>query len=76
MQIAFDVVKKEHLELRYLYANKMVEQGVQDWYIDACCGRTPKSVLARHYTDYSPERLKRIYDKLASTTRHELYTKS
>ena len=30
MQIAFDVVKKEHLELRYLYANKMVEQGVQD----------------------------------------------
>jgi len=31
--------------------------------IDAFCGRTPKSILARHYTDYSPELLKRIYDK-------------
>jgi intergrase/recombinase len=41
----------------------MAEQGVQDRYIDAFCGRTSKSILARHYTDYSPERLKRIYDK-------------
>jgi hypothetical protein len=24
--------------------------------------RVPRSVLARHYTDFSPERLKRIYD--------------
>ncbi len=30
MQIAFNVVKKESLELRYSYANKMVERGVQD----------------------------------------------
>jgi hypothetical protein len=29
---------------------------------DAFCGRVPRSVLARHYTDFSPERLKRIYD--------------
>jgi intergrase/recombinase len=36
--------------------------GVSDRYIDAFCGRTPKSVLARHYTDYNPQRLKRIYD--------------
>jgi len=49
--------------LRYWFANKMVEQGVQDQYIDTFCGRTPKSILARHYTDYSPERLKIIYDK-------------
>jgi integrase len=49
--------------LRYWFANKMAEQGVQDRYIDTFCGRTPKSILARHYTDYSPERLKRIYDK-------------
>jgi intergrase/recombinase len=40
----------------------MTEQGVQDRYIDAFCGRTPKSVLARHYTDYSLEKLKRVYD--------------
>jgi intergrase/recombinase len=41
----------------------MAEQGVQDRYIDTFCGRTPKSILAKHYTDYSPERLKGIYDK-------------
>jgi intergrase/recombinase len=41
----------------------MAEQGVQDRYIDPFCGRTPKSILAKHYTDYSPERLKGIYDK-------------
>lgn len=29
----------------------------------AFCGRVPKSVLARHYTDYSPEKLKLIYEK-------------
>ena len=30
---------------------------------DAFCDRTPKSVLARHYTDNNPERLKEIYEK-------------
>lgn len=39
------------------------ELGVPDRYIAAFCERVPKSVLARHYTDYLPERLKRIYDK-------------
>ena len=33
--------------------------GVADRYIGAFCGRVSKSVLARHYTDYSPEKLKR-----------------
>jgi integrase len=49
--------------LREWFCVEMSELGVQDRYIDAFCGRTPKSVLARHYTDYSPERLKRIYDR-------------
>jgi len=49
--------------LRAWFATEMGELGVQDRYIDAFCGRVPKSILARHYTDYSPERLKRIYDK-------------
>jgi len=31
--------------------------------VDAFCGRVPQSVLARHYTDFSPERLKDIYDQ-------------
>jgi len=49
--------------LRDWFCVEMGELGVQDRYIDAFCGRVPKSILARHYTDYSPERLKRIYDK-------------
>lgn len=49
--------------LRDWFCNEMGELGVQDRYIDAFCGRVPKSILARHYTDYSPNRLKRIYDK-------------
>jgi hypothetical protein len=36
---------------------------VLDRYVDAFCGRVPQSVLARHYTDFSPERLKEIYDQ-------------
>jgi integrase len=42
---------------------EMGELGVQDRYVDASCGSVPRSILARHYTDYSPEKLKRIYDK-------------
>ncbi len=49
--------------LRAWFAREMGRLGVSDRYIDAFCGRTPKSVLARHYTDYSPENLKEIYDK-------------
>ena len=49
--------------LREWFCCEMGNLRVSDRYIDAFCGRTPKSVLARHYTDYSPERLKRIYDK-------------
>ena len=29
------------------------------------CGRTPKSVLARHYIDYNPEMLRRIYEEVS-----------
>lgn len=49
--------------LREWFCCEMADLGVQDRYVDALCGRMPKSVLARHYTDYSPERLKEIYDK-------------
>ena len=34
-----------------------------DRYVDAFCGRVPRSVLARHYTDFSPQKLKEIYEK-------------
>jgi hypothetical protein len=36
---------------------------VPDRYVDAFCGRVPQSILARYYTDFSPERLKEIYDQ-------------
>jgi len=36
---------------------------VPDRYVDAFCGRVPKSVLAKRYSDYSPEKLKEIYDQ-------------
>jgi integrase len=48
--------------LRDWFCSEMGELGVADRYVDAFCGRAPRSILARHYTDFSPERLKRIYD--------------
>jgi intergrase/recombinase len=49
--------------LREWFCSEMTRLGVPDRYVDAFCGRVPRSILARHYTDYSPERLKEIYDK-------------
>jgi site-specific recombinase XerD len=49
--------------LRSVFAHEMGKAGVQDRYIDAFCGRTPQSVLARHYSNFSPEVLKEIYDE-------------
>jgi integrase len=49
--------------LREWFCSEMALLGVSDSYINAFCGRTPKSVLAKHYLDYSPEKLKQIYDK-------------
>lgn len=49
--------------LRQWFACEMGRLGVQDRYVDAFNGRVPRSVLARHYSDFSPERLKEIYDR-------------
>ncbi len=49
--------------LRAVFAREMSLKGVQDRYVDAFCGRVPQSVLARHYSDYSPEVLKEIYER-------------
>jgi len=49
--------------LREWFACEMGRLGVPDRYVDAFCGRVPRTVLARHYTDFSPEKLKEIYDK-------------
>jgi integrase len=50
-------------KLRQWFCSEMLRLGVSETYVDAFCGRVPKSVLARHYTDFSPEKLKEIYDK-------------
>ena len=49
--------------LRDWFCCQLGELGVPDRYVDAFCGRVPKSVLARHYSDFSPHKLKTIYDK-------------
>jgi integrase len=50
-------------DLRDWFACEMGSLGVQDRYVDAFQGRIPKTVLARHYSDFTPEKLKVIYDK-------------
>lgn len=41
--------------LRKVFADRCERAGIDKKYTDAFCGRTPKSVLERHYTDYSPK---------------------
>jgi integrase/recombinase XerD len=48
-------------KLRQWFCSEMLRLGVSETYVDAFCGRVPKSVLARHYTDFSPEKLLEIY---------------
>ncbi|MFP4006122.1 MAG: hypothetical protein ACLFUR_05340, partial [Candidatus Hadarchaeia archaeon] len=50
-------------DLRKWFAKEMRNLGVSGEHIDAFCGRIPRSVRAKHYTDYSPERLKEVYVK-------------
>jgi integrase len=49
-------------KLRQWFCSETMRLGMSETYIDALCGRVPKSVLARHYTDFSPEKLKEIYE--------------
>jgi len=50
-------------KLRQWFCSEMLRLGVSETYVDAFCGRAPKSVLARHYTDCSPQKLEEIYEK-------------
>jgi len=51
-------------KLRQWFCSEMIRLGVSETYVDAFCGRVPKSVLARHYTDFSPQKLEDIYGKV------------
>jgi len=53
--------------LRIWFCNEMNRLGVADRYIDAFCGRTPKSVLAKHYSDYTPRKLQEVYESAELT---------
>ena len=48
--------------LRKWFCSELASKNISDSYIDFFAGRTPKSVLAKPYLDYSPEKLKEIYD--------------
>lgn len=47
--------------LREWFCDELGRLGVPDRYVDAYCGRVPKSVLAKRYSDYAPDKLKEIY---------------
>ena len=48
--------------LRRWFCAEMGKLSVPDRYVDAFCGRLCQSVLAMHYTDYSTEKLREIYN--------------
>jgi len=50
-------------KLRQWFCSEMLRLGVSETYVDVFCGRVPKSVLARHYIDFSPQKLEEIYEK-------------
>lgn len=50
-------------KLRQWFCSEMMRLGVSETYIDAFCGRVPKSVLAKHYADFSTEKLNEIYER-------------
>ena len=49
--------------LREWFCSEMAMLGVPDRYVDAFCGRIPRTVLAQRYTNFSVQTLKAIYDK-------------
>jgi integrase/recombinase XerD len=49
--------------LREWFCDELGRLGVPDRYVDAFCGRVPKSVLARRYSDFAPEKLLEVYGK-------------
>jgi integrase len=50
-------------DLRDFFAESMLDRGVQTIYIDAFAGKAPGSVLAKHYVDLSPQKLKQVYEQ-------------
>lgn len=54
-------------KLRKWFASEMATLGIGSSYIDAFCGRTARSTLEKHYLDYSPRKLEKIYKEAGIT---------
>lgn len=50
--------------LRTIFTEKCTQAKIPDKYINAFCGRISQSMIAKHYTDYSPNRLREEYNKV------------
>lgn len=59
-KIGIDITPQK---LSQWFCSEMLRLGVSETYVDAFCGRVPKSVLARHYTDFLPQKLEAIYER-------------
>ena len=60
-----DITINPHL-LRTVFTEKCTIAKIPDKYIDAFCGRISDSMISKHYTDYSPTKLKEQYQKVES----------
>jgi len=63
MAVAKTGIKITPKDLRDWFNNEMIRLGVSEAYINAFCGRIPRTVLRRHYVNYNPMKLKEIYEK-------------
>ena len=56
-----EIILTPHM-LRSVFTEKCTLAKISDKYIDAFCGRTSPGIIAKHYTDYSPEKLRLHYN--------------
>ncbi len=59
-QTKFDITPQV---LREWFAEEMSNRGVSERYVDGFCGRVPRTIIGRYYSDHRPDKLKTIYDK-------------
>ena len=53
--------------LRSVFTEKCTSAGIHEKYIDAFCGRIQEQVIRKHYSNYSPEKLRLEYNKVESS---------
>lgn len=56
-----EIVMNPHL-LRTVFTEKCTISKIPDKYINAFCGRVSEGMISKHYTDYSPSKLKEQYE--------------